>query len=863
MKRELDELFKWFEGRNEWVRDAAQRLVERTELSGDEVIELRDLCLKENGVKVRGRDDLLARPLGRAALIMTDTRKALHLDSIASVQGIDALAPRQPLSFGSGQLSIVYGPNGSGKSGYVRILKQACGVRDADELQGNVFKAPPAEQSCIITYSLDGASTQVTWRPEDGPNDDLKTCALYDSQRAELYVNDENEVTFEPPLISLLRRLAKVCDQVKASINDAIERKTSKKPELPTEYGNTGSGRWYGVLTTMTSKEEVDKHCSWTDDDKTKLKSFLERLKTPDPAEQARKLRKNLGHLQNLIKALQHGATGLSEISVDEIYSTRSNARKKRKAAEDAAKVVFANAPLSGVGSETWLLLWEQARTYSETDAYPEIPFPNVGDEAACVLCQQPLSDDAKLRYKSFEEFVKGGLEKAAKSAESMVVKLLKSLVILTDVTALAQQIELAGISEEALVKSIRGQYDQLTKRRQAVIDNAERTAVLTLPDDILVVDLSKRAANVEKQAKQFEEDAAKDNRPTIQKEVLELNARMWCNQKRKEVDEEIARLVLVQKLKLAAKSADTSGITTQSTKLSALLITDAFATRFQDELKHLGAGRLLVQIEKSGATKGAIKHRIKLTGVDDEIESATILSEGEFRIVSVAAFLADVESRDGSTPFLFDDPISSMDEDYEYKVAKRLVELAKSRQVIVFTHRLTLLNNLETIGKKEGLGVDLLALRRLPDGSTGDTSGIPIWAANPDKVLNQLVGDRLPKIKKLLEANEIEEYDEKVKALCSDFRIVVERLFETELLSDVVRRFRREVMTKGKLQHLPLIQATDCKLLDDLMTDYSFYEHSQPEESPVQPPEFDKVKADMERLQTWVKNWKARKEAA
>ncbi len=46
-------------------------------------------------------------------------------------------------------------------------------------------------------------------------------------------------------------------------------------------------------------------------------------------------------------------------------------------------------------------------------------------------------------------------------------------------------------------------------------------------------------------------------------------------------------------------------------------------------------------------------------------------------------------------------------------------------------------------------------------------------------------------------------------------------------------------------------------------MTDYSFYEHSQPEESPVQPPEFDKVKADMERLQAWVKEWKARKEAA
>lgn len=863
MKRELDELFKWFEGRQEWVRDAARRLVEKTELSSDEIIELRDLCLKENKVKVKGRDELAAQPLTRAALNMSDTRNALHLNTMASVKGIDALSPKQPLSFGAGQLSIVYGPNGTGKTGYVRILKQACGVRDARELLGNVFKAPPKEQSCDITYTLDGVPKQLTWSPKDGPNDDLKTCALYDSARADLYINDENEVTFEPPTISLLRRLAKVCDLVKASINDAMERKTTKKPELPDEYAQTVSGRWYEALSHTTSKEEIDKHCTWTTEDDTKLKGLNERLKTPDPAEQAKKIRKVLGHLQKLIATLQQTAAGLSDAIVVDIYAARTEAKKKRKAAEDAAKVVFANAPLSGVGSESWMELWEQARAFSEAEAYPNISFPNTTDAAACVLCQQPLSSTAKERYKSFEAFVKGGLESAAKAAEAKVAKLLNALIEVPDTTTITQQSELAEITEEELETRITSQYATLRKRRHAVVDNVEQAKVPALPGAALVNDLQKRAENLSKRIKQFEEDAAKDNRPAIQKEVLELESRKWCSQRRKQVDEEIDRLVLIQKLKASTRSADTSGITSQSTKLSALLITDAFATRFQEELKRLGAGRLQVQIEKTGASKGAIKHRIKLTGIDDDIESATILSEGEFRIVSIAAFLADVESRGGSTPFLFDDPISSMDEDYEYKVAKRLVELAKGRQVVVFTHRLTLLNNLDTIGSKEGLESNLVALRRLPDGSTGDTSGIPIWADKPDKVLNGLIGERLAKLKKLLDANDVDTYNEGVKALCSDFRIVVERLFETELLSDVVRRFRREVMTKGKLKHLPLIEASDCKLLDDLMTDYSFFEHSQPEEAPVQPPEYDKLKGDMERLQAWVKGWKARKDAA
>lgn len=863
MKRELDELFKWFESRQEWLRDAARRLIERSELTADEIIELRDLCLKENNVKVKGREDLNAEPLTRTALTMSDTRNALHLNSMANVKGIDALSPKQPLTFGQGQLSIVYGPNGTGKSGYIRILKQACGVRDARELFGNVFKAPPKEQTCDITYSLDGVDKQITWSPEDGPNDDLKTCALYDSARADLYVNEENEVTFEPPTISLLRRLAKVCDLVKASINDAIERKTTKKPELPDEYGGTVAGRWYDSLTHTTSKEEVDKHCTWTEEDEEDLKELKQRLKTPDPAEQAKKLRKVLGHLQKLITSLQQTAAGLSDAIVNEIYAARSDAKKKRKAAEDAAKVVFANAPLTGVGTETWIELWEQARAFSEAEAYPKAPFPNIASEAACVLCQQPLSATAKERYRNFEEFVKGGMETAAKAAEAKVTKLLNGLVEVPGGTTVGQQIELAEIIEEDLEKRIRAQYASLANRRQGVIDNVERDNVTALPNGTLVGDLQKRAEGLAKRIKQFEDDAAKDNRPALQKAALELEARKWCSQKKKQVEEEIARLNLIQKLKAAARSADTSGITSQSTKLSALLITDAFATRFQEELKKLGAGRLQVQIEKSGSSKGVIKHRIKLTGIDDDIESASILSEGEFRIVSIAAFLADVESRGGSTPFLFDDPISSMDEDYEYKVAKRLVELAKGRQVIVFTHRLTLLNNLDTVGTKEGLDLNLVALRRLPNGGTGDTSGIPIWADKPDKVLNALISDRLAKLKKLKEADDVEAYGESAKALCSDFRIVVERLFETELLSDVVRRFRREVMTKGKLKHLPLIEASDCKLLDDLMTDYSFFEHSQPEEAPVQPPEFEKLKADMERLQTWVKGWKARKEAA
>lgn len=50
----------------------------------------------------------------------------------------------------------------------------------------------------------------------------------------------------------------------------------------------------------------------------------------------------------------------------------------------------------------------------------------------------------------------------------------------------------------------------------------------------------------------------------------------------------------------------------------------------------------------------------------------------------------------------MFDDPISSLDQDFEEAVVQRLVRLAENRQVVVFTHRVSLLVLLQECGKRE-----------------------------------------------------------------------------------------------------------------------------------------------------------------
>ena len=231
------------------------------------------------------------------------------------------------------------------------------------------------------------------------------------------------------------------------------------------------------------------------------------------------------------------------------------------------------------------------------------------------------------------------------------------------------------------------------------------------------------------------------------------------------------------------------------------------------------------------------------------------ILSEGEARIISLAAFLADVTGGNYANPFVFDDPISSLDQTYEEKTVKRLVELSKSRQVIVFTHRLSLLCQLNDACDN----IKTLGIRRESWG-TGEIGELPMSAKSPKNALKDILNNKLVRAKKVLNENGAEEYYLHAKMICSDFRILIERTVEYHLLGDVVQRYRRAVNTMGKVSSLAKINKHDCEMIDKFMTKYSFYEHSQPLEAPVELPLPDDISNDVNELLAWIEEFDKRK---
>lgn len=382
----IAELESWFAERPKWLQHAAQHIIQNGDINENDLNELITLCKAESGIA--DSSSALRPPVSipKGSFQSCGNKVTLQLNAISDLIGINALAPRKPLEFSLGPLTIIYGQNASGKSGYVRALKHACGARKPGNLFGNVFDNSNPDQGCTFKIISDIKTKEIKWSPSVGVLEELREIEIYDADCAYVYVNEENELAYEPRILSLFSKLTDICVTVGQSLKSEINRTVSKKPALPTEWLTTEGGAWYNKLSHQTAEIEVASRCQWNLDCEAELGGLKQRLMEPNPADKAKLLRKTKTNVEGLLDDLRRFLNNLSDEKCAAYFAAKVDANAKRKAAVEDAKKVFENAPLEGVGTKSWMLLWEQARNYSEI-AYRGILFPNVTDDAKCVLC--------------------------------------------------------------------------------------------------------------------------------------------------------------------------------------------------------------------------------------------------------------------------------------------------------------------------------------------------------------------------------------------------------------------------------------------------------------------------------------------
>jgi len=288
-------------------------------------------------------------------------------------------------------------------------------------------------------------------------------------------------------------------------------------------------------------------------------------------------------------------------------------------------------------------------------------------------------------------------------------------------------------------------------------------------------------------------------------------------------------------------------------------VVSESLKKSFKDELKALEFNHVEVELKEQGGVEGVFYHKLVLTR-NPTIDVPKVVSEGEQRCISIAAFFAELSTADDPSGIVFDDPVSSLDFQWRSAVARRLVEESKRRQVIVFTHDVVFLLALKQFAEQTDVQPLDQHVRRQVNGAGVCREELP-WLAMRVKDKLGFLKNAWQAVDKKHRNGEQDAYEREAKELYGLLREAWERAVEEVLLGGIVERFRPSVETQ-RLAPLSDITDEDCKTVKEGMTKSSAWltghDHAAAARAPVPAP--DELKKDIEALETWVKGINVRR---
>jgi len=856
----LQDILQWSQEKKRaaWQRDALRRLVVGSAITQQDVGELVQIVLMNHGFQAEGPKSV---PLASTDLPSQDAAtEATRLLRLYETAHVNALVEGQTIAFGETGLTVIYGDNGAGKSGYARILRRACRARaHGQSILPNVFApAEAADAEAKIQYKQGDSVDTLHWRDDKDSEAMLSAVSFFDAECASVYVVGANDLAYMPFGLDLLPELVDVCQAVRSEL-ERIEAKVENSRPTTLVCPQTLEGTAvHTELEALDRSSTRDRYAELADMSERGVARLAEltRILAEDPLVAAAELETKLQRIRALHGILSRTQAALSEKAVDALRSSLSEFLETRKASIVASEEAFSGQPLEHVGSETWRRLWDAARRYSEK-VYPTEVFPFLGADSRCVLCQQPLSAEAAERMQGFERFIQEDAQEAAGKAK---VKLeqrwqdvekgdfrttnyrdgLKDLLLLDK--------KLSADVCKCLVIALR-RYRSIAQAKNSECWKAPN-ALGNAPLD----ELSTLIETMRVKAKELQASSHDDERKSLKQEYKELKAREWLQRVLDDVDLEIVQLKKLDKLGKAIAETQTNSITNLSTKLTNKYVTTALCERFADEMTALGASYLQVGLHPVGGKYGQQRLRITLNGALPNAETPRVLSEGEFRCIALAGFLAELATEASGSALVFDDPVSSLDHNWRRLVAERLVQEASTRQAIIFTHDLVFLLDIQELCEKAATDLKLWHLQRTAEGAGVCFEGLP-WGGMRTKKRIGVLRDLLNRAKRVYEEKERgNAYELMATEIYGRLRETWERAVEEVLLGGAVMRFQRGVQTK-QLRKLDDICETDLEIVDEGMTKSSRFllghDESAYANEPIPNP--DELKEDIEELANWV----------
>lgn len=844
---------QWIPGQPRWQGEALRRLYVNRALTAHDENELYGLIKSLQGIHC---DEVaVVQPWGLVGDAVQVGSEHIVLTAITDVRYANALASDQRIEFEAAGLTVIYGDNGSGKSGYARVLKRACRARDTGEtILPDVNSPAPSNVRASARFHVraDGDDREVLWRDGGDSPAELLGLVVFDSRCAQNYLATRGASTFVPEGMDLMTELVALCDRMRIRLKEELRTTVVDKVAYAHLVGKpTAVGRALAGLSGATSVGQLEALAHLDEGESADLVTLGKAVRESNPKEKAQVLRLQSRRLQGLAQRCEEQADLVSEEAVRALRQQVNDTLAATQAAASASDVLsLREGTLRGTGSEPWREMLRAARAFV-SDMHAGHSLGQLTSEDACPLCQQRLGPAAE-RLATFDAFIEGAAEQAAQTARQTLASMRTAftshaLSVGFDIDMQAEVSALDAPLREAVMLFEK----QLVQRRDAVVaactHGGDWTSVPPLPEPV-APKVSGLANALDQQADALEALADEKRVEAVQLRYAELSDRAALLAVLPAVIAAVRTEQLRARLAVCDFDVQTGSITQQAGVMNQRILTPLLAASLNAEFQALGVEDLRVELTSKNV-KGTTQYGLTLQR-HAPCTPHTVLSEGEQRAVAIAALLADLSLGGTRAGVIFDDPVSSLDHERRERVARRLVQESKVRQVIVLSHDLAFVSLLGREARLEGVPLLMQSLRRQGKTSGVKTQVAPVAGINVGKRVAALNGS-CDDIERLVRAGALEEANEKLRCGWVDLRLAWERAVEECLFNGVVERFDPGVST----MQLDGVDFGDEEVRDVFrgMTRCNTTPHDQAARLNSAPPPVSELRQETARLRDWI----------
>lgn len=848
-------LWQWIQTLPIWQSDLLRRLMTLEDVSDAELDNAVAMVLRHFGVSDSGP---ASQPL--SALPSSNKNGTVKILALGNLVDVGAIKDGQRLEFKPDALTIVYGDTGSGKTSYARVLRKACrSSAKPIEILPNILSSTPQTSlsragTAQIEISIDGTPSTITRDVNASPEPLLSEVTVFDSDSANVYVNEENELIYTPSSLRLLERLASFQDQIRKKIQLKITELGANELPVHSFDPATKSGMLISTLSDEVTPEMVDSLATWTAADTARLDDLRAQVVAPRVNESSGTIapKRRANSLQQLANALDSLGKRVDENTFRSLSALDSSAAELREVPATVATTSSGQDPLI-IGDVKWRALWRAAHEYS---TFAQIRFPpNTDVEGAhCPLCQQQLSSETRQRLVRFESHAQADTDIAFASNRNerlgVVAKLSEAL---SEARATRQHLEAILAADAEFEDTVRQFLDGMCTRAEVLVSTSDARGreLAPLPSNPSEV-LRKKAERLNSELSSSGREIPSEVSGQILIEIAELENRLLLSRCRDAVMAHLSALKECSQLRSVYSALATTGLSRKISEFTESAITDQLRTRLRDELQALGGDHIPVRVTARGA-KGKTRVSLQLNATR-KVDVAYVLSEGERRAVALAFFLAEVAVSEHNGGIVLDDPVSSLDHARRSYVARRIVEESVRRQAIVFTHDIVFLTELQAYARQMGSDPGVNALRRVADVPGVTSQNLPWIAQNVSKRLGHLRNE-LQRLQAIERKGEQEEYRHEAKIWFELLRETWERTVEEKLFKGAVGRFQPAIET----QRLRTVEVTAemTAAVERGMTRASLWTHDQAAALAKPAPPGSELKEALTELETFVSQFK------